>query len=337
MTFNGIEFAHPHALWLLLILIPMVAWYVVRRHKEPSLGISSVAAFAKVSGGWKVWLRHVLFAMRCAAAACLIIILARPQTHDNWSRTSVEGTDIVIGLDISASMRAGDIDKRHNRLAVAKKVASQFVAGRENDNLGLVVFAGESFSAVPLTSDRAMLSNYLNGVKIGLISADGTAIGDGIVSAINRIKEGQAVSKSIIIITDGSNNSGVVAPETAAEIARDMKIKVYTIGVGAAEPMSEAVPYVDDNGNILDYGIVAPIDEKALQNIAAMTGGKYYKAASATALSEIFKEIDSLEKSELDVRNFSHTEDDYMLWAWLAFILFGVQFVLKNTIARPIP
>lgn len=331
-----IEFAHPHVLWLLLILVPIVAWYVVRRHKEPSLGISSTIPFAALGGGWKVWLRHLLFAMRCGAIACLIIVLARPQTHDNWSRTSVEGTDIVIGLDISASMRAADIDK-NNRLAAAKRVASQFVAGRENDNLGLVLFAGESFSAVPLTSDRAMLSNYINGVKIGLISADGTAIGDGIVSAINRIKEGQAVSKSIIIITDGSNNAGVVAPETAAEIARDMKIKIYTIGVGSAVPMSEAVPYVDDNGNILDYGVVAPIDEKALQNIASMTGGKFYMATSANSLSEIFKEIDSLEKSELDVKNFSHTEDDYMLWAWLAFALFGIQLVLKYTVARTIP
>ncbi len=330
------EFAHPHVLWLLLILVPMVAWYVVRRHKEPSLGVSSTMAFARVGGGWKVWLRHLLFAMRCGAVACLIVVLARPQTHDNWSRTSVEGTDIVIGLDISASMRAADIDKS-NRLTAAKKVASQFVAGRENDNLGLVLFAGESFSAVPLTSDRAMLANYINGVKIGLISADGTAIGDGIVSAINRIKEGQAVSKSIIIITDGSNNAGVVAPETAAEIARDMKIKVYTIGVGGAKPMSEAVPYVDDNGNILDYGMVAPIDEDALRKIASMTGGKFFMATSSSALSDIFAEIDSLEKSELDIRNFSHTEDDYMPWAWLALILFGLQLVMKYTVVRSIP
>ncbi|MDE7388060.1 MAG: VWA domain-containing protein, partial [Muribaculaceae bacterium] len=281
-------------------------------------------------------LRHLLFAMRCAAIACLIVVLARPQTNDKWSRTSDEGTDIVLALDISASMRAADID-RAGRLAAAKRVASQFVAGRDNDNLGLVLFAGESFSAVPLTSDRAMLSNYINGVKIGLISADGTAIGDGVVSAINRIKQGQAVSKSIIVITDGSNNAGTVAPETAAEVARDMGIKIYTIGVGSARPMSEAVAYVDDNGNILDYGVVAPIDEKALQNIASMTGGKFFMADSSTALSDIFKEIDSLEKTELDVRNFSHTEDDYMLWAWIAFALFGLQLLLKYTVARSIP
>lgn len=331
-----IQFANPGMLWLLLLLVPLVAWYVVRRHKEPSLGVSSTAAFASVSGGWKAWLRHLLFAMRCAAVACLIVVLARPQTHDSWSRTNVEGTDIVLVLDISGSMRAGDLGKV-NRLEAAKKVASQFVAGRRNDNMGLVVFAGESFSAVPLTSDRAVLANYIGGIKVGLISSDGTAIGDGIASAINRIKDGKAVSKSIILITDGSNNAGVVAPETAAEIARDLGVKIYTIGVGNARPMSDAVPYLDENGNLIDYAMVAPIDTKALQNISSMTGGKYFAATSGSALSEIFEEIDRLEKTEFDVRNFSHTEDNYMPWAWLAFGLFALQLLLKITVVRSIP
>lgn len=331
-----IQFAHPAMLWLLLLLIPLVAWYIVRRHKEPSLGISSTQPFAKMNGGWKAGLRHVLFAMRCLALACLIVVLARPQTHDSWSQTNVEGTDIVLVLDISGSMRAGDLGKV-NRLEAAKKVASQFVAGRQNDNMGLVVFAGESFSAVPLTSDRAMLANYIGGVKVGLISADGTAIGDGIASAINRIKDGKAVSKSIILITDGSNNSGVVAPETAAEIAKDLGVKIYTIGVGNTNSMEQAVPYLDENGNLIDYALVAPIDAKALKNISAMTGGKYFAATSSTALSDIFSEIDSLEKTEFDVRNFSHTEDDYMTWAWLAFGLFALQLLLKITVVRSIP
>lgn len=331
-----IQFAHPGMLWLLLLLIPVVIWYIIRRHKEPSLGISSTFAFSKVSGGWKSKLRHLLFAMRVLAAACLIVVLARPQTHDSWSRTNVEGTDIVLVLDISGSMRAGDLGNV-NRLEAAKKVASQFVAGRQNDNMGLVVFAGESFSAVPLTSDRAMLANYIGGVKVGLISSDGTAIGDGIASAINRIKDGQAVSKSIILITDGSNNSGVVAPETAAEIAKDLGVKIYTIGVGNTKSMNEAVPYLDENGNLIDYAMVAPIDSKALQNISAMTGGKYFAATSKSALSDIFSEIDSLEKTEFDVRNFSHTEDDYMPWAWLAFGLFALQLLLKVTVVRSIP
>lgn len=331
-----ISFAHPAMLWLLLLLIPLVAWYIVRRHKEPSLGISSTRLFMKVSGGWKAGLRHMLFAMRCFAFACLVVVLARPQTYDSWSRTNVEGTDIVLVLDISGSMRAGDLGKV-NRLEAAKKVASQFVAGRQNDNMGLVVFAGESFSAVPLTSDRAMLANYIGGVKVGLISADGTAIGDGIASAINRIKDGKAVSKSIILITDGSNNSGVVAPETAAEIAKDLGVKIYTIGVGNAKSMDQAVPFLDERGNLIDYALVAPIDANALKNISAMTGGRYFAATSSTALSDIFSEIDSLEKTEFDVRNFSHTEDDYMIWAWLAFGLFALQLLLKITVVRSIP
>ncbi|MCM1310374.1 MAG: VWA domain-containing protein [Bacteroides sp.] len=331
----SVQFMHPHALWLLLLLVPLIAWYVVRRHKEPSLGVSTTAALTSVSGGWKAWLRHLLFALRCAAMACLIVVIARPQTHDSWNKTNVEGTDIVLVLDISGSMQAADMAKV-NRLEVAKKVATQFVNGRQNDNMGLVVFAGESFSAVPLTSDRAMLANYIGGVKVGLISADGTAIGDGIASAINRIKDGQAVSKSIILITDGTNNAGVVAPETAAEIAKDLGVKIYTIGVGA-DTAGEAVPYKDENGNTIGLYMTTPIDDSSLRQIAGMTGGKYFAASSATALSEVFEEIDALEKTEFDVRNFSHTEDNYMMWAWLAFGFFALQLLLKLTVTRSIP
>lgn len=331
----NVEFMHPHALWLLLLLVPLVAWYVMRRHKEPALRISSTKAFAGVSGGWRSTLRHALFAMRCAAIACLIVVISRPQTHDSWNKTNVEGTDIVLVLDISGSMQAADLG-RANRLEIAKKVASQFVNGRQNDNMGLVLFAGESFSAVPLTSDRAMLANYIGGVKTGLISADGTAIGDGIASAINRIKDGQAVSKSIILITDGTNNAGVVAPETAAEIAKDLGVKIYTIGVGAAKG-EQAVAYKDENGNVLGMYMTSPVDSRSLGQIAGMTGGKYFEATSASALSDVFEEIDALEKTEFDVRNFSHTEDDYMLWAWLAFGFFALQLLLKLTVTRSIP
>lgn len=331
----SVQFMHPHALWLLLLLVPLIAWYIVRRHKEPALGVSSTLPLEAVSGGWKAMLRHLLFALRCAAIACLIVVIARPQTHDTWNKTNVEGTDIVLVLDISGSMQAADM-ARANRLEVAKKVASQFVNGRQNDNMGLVLFAGESFSAVPLTSDRAMLANYIGGVKVGLISADGTAIGDGIASAINRIKDGQAVSKSIILITDGTNNAGMVAPETAAEIAKDLGVKIYAIGVGA-DTAGEAVPYKDENGNTIGMFMTTPIDDASLRQIAGMTGGKYFSASSANALTEVFSEIDALEKTEFDVRNFSHTEDDYMLWAWLAFGFFALQLLLKLTVTRSIP
>lgn len=332
---NMPEFMHPHALWLLLLLIPLIAWHVMRRKKAPTLAMSTTMPFAKVSGGWKAGLRHVLFAMRCAAIACLIVVIARPISFDSWSKSKVEGTDIVIALDISGSMQAADLGKE-NRLKAAKKVAKQFVAGRENDNLGLVLFAGESFSAVPLTSDRAMLTNYLDAVTVNQIAADGTAIGDGIASAINRIKDGAAVSKSIILITDGTNNKGIVAPETAAEIAADMGIKIYTVGVGALS-RPQTVQYLDDNDTFLGMAETDPVDFSSLERIAAKTGGKYFAAKSKDSLGQIFHEIDQLEKTKFDVRNFSHAEDNYMLWAWLAFAIYALQLLLGLTIGRSIP
>lgn len=331
-----LDFLNPHALWLLLVLIPVVIWHVMRSKKVPTMAMSTTAPFAGVSGGWKAGMRHVFFAMRCGAIACLIVVIARPVTFDSWTKSQIEGTDIVIALDISGSMQAADLGRRENRLAVAKRVAKNFVAGREHDNMGLVLFAGESFSAVPLTSDRAMVSNYLDAVSVHQINANGTAIGDGIASAINRIKDGAAISKSIILITDGTNNSGIVAPETAAQIAKDLDIKIYTIGVGSITS-SQPVQYIDENGAFLDVMMTEPVDFSSLKTIANLTGGKYFAATSESALSDIFNEIDQLEKTQFDVRNFSHADDDYMLWAWLAFGLFGLQLLLKLTVGRSIP
>lgn len=331
----GQEFMHPGALWLLLLLIPLIAWYVVSRHKEPTMGVSSTKPFANVSAGWKLWLRHVLFAMRCGAIACLIIVIARPMNFDSWSKSHVEGTDILLALDISESMLAADLDRKNNRLEVAKKMARQFVESRQNDNMGLVLFAGESYSAVPLTSDRALLMNYLNAVNVRQIRANGTAIGDGIASAINRIKDGIAKSKSIILITDGTNNTGIVAPETAAEIARELDIKIYTIGVGANK--TQEVAYLDEKGAFIGVAQTDPVDFTSLQNIASMTNGKYFAATSEGALQDVFAEIDKLEKTKFDVKNFTHADDEYMLWAWLAFGLFALQLLLKLTIGRSIP
>lgn len=329
------QFMHPNALWLLLLLVPLIAWYVIRRHKEPTLGISSTIPFAKVSGGWKCTLRHILFAMRCAALACLVIVIARPMNFDSWSKSHVEGTDIILTVDISESMLAADLDPHTNRLEIAKKMARQFVNARQNDNMGLVLFAGESYSAVPLTSDRALLANYLDAVSVKQIRAPGTAIGDGIASAINRIKDGMAKSKSIILITDGTNNTGIVAPETAAEIARELDIKIYTIGVGANK--SQEVPYIDEKGAFIGVSKTDPVDFSSLQKIASMTNGKYFTATSEGALQNVFAEIDQLEKTKFDVKNFSHADDDYMLWAWLAFGLFTLQLLIKLTFGRSIP
>ena len=216
----------------------------------------------------------------------------------------------------------------------AKKVAASFVSGRESDNMGLVIFAGESFTALPMTTDRSLLANYINEMGIGMLE-DGTAIGDGLATAINRIKDGKAKSKSIILLTDGSNNTGNVAPVTASEIAKKLGIKVYTIGVGRNG--NAPYPTQDMSGRITYTNLPVVIDEQTLQSIASNTGGKYFRATDNSVLSDIFSEIDQLEKSRIDVQNFSHTEDDYLPWAILACGLLILELVIRNAWLKPIP
>jgi Ca-activated chloride channel family protein len=273
-----------------------------------------------------------MFFVRLAAIAALIVVLARPQTRDRWSSTSTEGTDIVIALDLSTSMLARDF--KPDRFEAAKQVAAQFVAGRESDNIGVVIFAGEAFTAVPMTTDRALLVNYINDIRMGMLE-DNTAIGDGLATAINRIKEGKAKSKSIILLTDGSNNTGIVAPATAAEIARKYGIKVYTIGIGR----NGMAPYPTENefGRIEYVNMPVVIDEATLQSIASTTGGRYFRATDNNVLSDIFQEIDALEKTAIDVRNFTHTEDNFLPWALLAFALLAFELLMRTTILRSLP
>ena len=276
---------------------------------------------------------HGLYVLRMLTVGCVIIVLARPQTYDNWRSSETEGTDIVVALDISTSMLARDFEP--NRFEAAKNVASQFVSARKTDNIGLVLFAGESFTAVPMTMDHATLTNHIAALRMGFME-DGTAIGDGIATAINRIKEGKAKSKSIILVTDGSNNTGTIAPVTAAEIASKFGIKIYTIGVGK----NGMAPYptgTDIFGQLTYVNQPVVIDETALQNIASMTGGKYFRATDNNVLQEVFEEIDKLEKTKIDVRNFTHPEDNYMIWAQLALIFFALEITLRNTWLRTIP
>lgn len=328
------KLANPHYLWLFLIFIPVIYWYVRKqRVSEPTVKVSTLMPFVKLGTSWKAYLRHVLFAMRLMALGCLIIILCRPQTFDRWSTSETEGTDIVIALDISTSMLARDF--KPDRFEAAKDVASQFISGRESDNIGMVIFAGESFTLVPMTTDRTVLLNYVQDITMGMIE-DGTAIGDGIATAINRIKNGKAKSKSIILLTDGSNNTGVVAPLTAAEIAKNLGIKIYTIGVGSnGEALYPAG--INFYGKMEYQKMPVVIDENTLRSVASMTGGKYYRATSKTVLKEIFHDIDQLEKTELDIKNYSHTEDDYMKWAVLLMILVGLEVLLRHTVLRHIP
>lgn len=325
--------AHPKYLWLLLVLVPYIIWYVRSQRKlYASLSMSTTLPFAKLPRSYKEYLLHFAFVLRLLTIATLIVIMARPQTHDKWSTTKTEGTDIILALDISTSMLARDF--KPDRFEAAKNVASKFVAGRESDNIGVVIFAGESFTAVPMTTDRSLLSNYIHDIRMGMLQ-DNTAIGDGLATSINRIKEGNAKSKSIILLTDGSNNTGNVAPITAAEIAKKLGIKVYTIGIGR----NGMAPYPTENafGRIEYVNMPVVIDEATLQTIANITGGKYFRATGNNVLSEIFDEIDKLEKTQIDVKNYSHTEDNYLPWALLALILLTLELVMRNTILRRIP
>lgn len=327
------QLAYPQYLWLFLLYIPLIIWYIKRNSlTNPTLQFSTISPFKKLPKSYKEYLRHFLFILRLSAIGCLIIVLARPQIKDHWRSSSVDGTDIVISMDISSSMLAKDF--KPNRLEAAKDVASKFVAKRESDNMGLVIFAAEGFTGVPMTTDRSILISYINGLELGLLE-DGTAIGDGLSMAINRIKTGKAKSKSIILLTDGSNNTGIVAPITAAEIAKKHNIKVYTIGVGSN---GEALyPTSNTFGQITYSYQKVVIDEPTLKEIANITGGKYFRATNNNVLDDVFSEIDKLEKTKIDIKNFTHTEDNYMLWAWLALGFFLLEIILRHTILRIIP
>lgn len=294
--------------------------------------ISTARPFDGMRRPLKEYLLHGLFLLRLAAITFIIVMLARPQSHDSWNTTNTEGIDIVIALDVSPSMLAKDF--KPDRLEAAKNVAANFVSARENDNIGLVLFAAESFTGVPMTMDRATLTNYINSIEMGMLG-NATAIGDGIVTSINRIKDGKAKSKTIILLTDGSNNTGNVAPKTAAEIAAKYGIKIYTIGVG--KNGTALYPQQDYFGRIEYVPQEVVIDEETLKEIAATTGGKYFRATGNNVLEDVFEQIDRLEKTAMDVRNFSHTQDNYMMWAWLALICFATELLLRHTVLRTIP
>lgn len=327
--------AHPGYLWLFLLFIPLIAWYVWSQRKaNPSMRMSSISAFKGLSTSWKVYVKHFSFVLKLAALSCLIIILCRPQTYDKWSMSDTEGTDIVMAIDISASMLSRDLQP--DRLEAAKKVASDFVAKRESDNIGLVIFAGEGFTLLPMTTHQATLLNTIHEISINMLDADGTAIGDGIATAINRIKDGKAKSKSIILLTDGTNNSGVVAPLTAAEIAQKEGIRIYTIGLGTRG--TAETPYAQGFGGELLYKpMPVTIDEESLKKVAQMTGGKYFRATDNDMLTSIFNEIDKLEKTKIDVKNFTNTQDNYMPWAWALLLLVLLNLTISYTVLRRIP
>ena len=325
-------FANPTYLYLLLLLIPLIGWYIYKLSKsQASLQVSSSEAFQQVSSSWKIHLRHLPFVLRVLVIALLILVLARPQSTNSWQNSTTEGIDIMLAMDISTSMLAQDL--KPDRLEAAKDVAASFINGRHNDNIGLVVFAGESFTQCPLTIDHTVLLNLFKDIHPGVIQ-DGTAIGLGLANAINRIKDSQAKSKVIILLTDGVNNAGEIAPVTAAEIAKTFGVRVYTIGVGTE---GEA-PYPIQTAFGIQYqSIKVDIDEETLKNVATITGGQYFRAKDNACLKEIYAEIDQMEKTKISVQEFSKKEEEYKRWALIAFALLLVEILLRNTILKNIP
>ncbi len=326
---ENIEFANPKLLWLLVMLPIAIAWYLLRYKKqEASVRFSDMSGFTLLPKTWKAYLRHLLFALRMAALALLIVALARPQSSSTNSTSNIEGIDIVMAMDVSGSMLARDL--KPDRLTAAKNVASDFVKGRPGDRMGLVIFSGESFTQVPLTTDHGVMLNMLAEMKNGLID-DGTAIGDGLATAISRLKDSEAISKVVILLTDGLNNAGSVDPYTAAEIAKLYGVRVYTIGVGSygTAPYPVQTPF----GTQLQQ-MKVEIDEKLLASIANSTGGKYFRATSNQKLDEVYQEIDKLERSKIEVTEFRRLHEEfYPLVAW-ALALLLMEFLLRKTIFR---
>jgi Ca-activated chloride channel homolog len=329
----AIKFAHPHYLYLLLGIIPFIMWYIFRKNKlQADLQISSLASLKPVPKTTKVFLRHIPFVLRMLALVFIIIVLARPQSIDRQEKTTTEGIDIVLAIDISGSMLARDFTP--DRLEAAKDVAIEFISSRPNDRIGLVVFSAESFTQCPLTTDHAVLINLFKDIKSGIIE-DGTAIGLGLSNAVKRLKDSDAKSKVIILLTDGMNNTGSVDPLTAAEIAKTFGIRVYTIGVGMKG--MAPYPFQDVFGRTVIQKVPVEIDEPTLQEIADMTNGSYFRATNNEKLRQIYAEIDKLEKSKIDVREYSRKQEEYKLYAGIALLLLLMETLFRYVVLRGIP
>ncbi len=321
---HNIVFENGWFLWFLLIIPLLVAHYIWRQGKANApVKLSTAEFFAKGRKTFRHYLRHLLFALRVAAIALAIVVIARPQNVDRWQSSTTEGIDIILALDVSGSMLARDFSP--DRLEASKNVATEFISGRPYDRMGLTVFSGESFTQCPLTTDHAVLINLLREVKSGIIE-DGTAIGVGLATAINRIKDSDAISKVIILLTDGVNNRGSIDPMTAAEIAKTFGIRVYTIGVGS---MGYADYPVQTPFGTRYQKMEVEIDEALLKRIAELTGGQYFRAVDNTSLQNVYSEIDKLEKSKIETREHSRRDEVFMSWALAALVLFSLELLLR--------
>jgi len=329
---NDIQFAAPQFLYLGLLLPLVGLWYIFRRRRNKAdIRIPDTRFLAQSPVTFRVILFHSLFVMRLMALALLIIALARPQTSSSRQDITIEGIDIVMALDISGSMLAEDF--RPNRLEAAKEVAMQFVAGRPDDRIGLVIFSGEAFTQCPLTRDHAVLANVFQSIRTGMIE-DGTAIGDGLATAVNRLKDSKAISKVIILLTDGENNMGAMDPASAAEITRMFGIRIYAIGVGTIgmAPYPFRTPFGTQYQNV-----EVRIDEPLLKSMAEMTGGQYFRATNNQKLKAIYEEIDQLEKSKIDVTEFTRKKEEFLPLVLAALALLLLEFLFRIFIIRSNP
>ncbi|MBQ7662855.1 vWA domain-containing protein [Prevotella sp. E13-27] len=331
------EFANKEYLLALLLIIPYILWYAMYRKKtEPTMRMSDTFAFRYAPRSWRITLMPVLPLLRIAAFVALVLALARPQTHNAWKDQTVEGIDIMMVMDVSTSMLAEDL--RPNRIEAAKNVAAEFVAGRPNDNIGLTIFAGEAFTQCPMTTDHSSLLSLLQNIRTdiaarGLIE-DGTAIGMGLANAVSRLKDSKAKSKVVILLTDGSNNRGDISPMTAAEIAKSLGVRVYTIGVGT----TGTARYPMNVGGATQYvNLPVEIDEQTLRSIASATDGDFYRAKNNKELNQIYKEIDKLEKSKLNVKQYSRRYEAYQTFALFAVIFLLLEVLMRITVFRRIP
>ena len=327
------RFANPYLLWLLVLLAPMIAYYIYRTLQGgAAIRISTIEGVRRAPRTLRYWLRHAPFVLRCAAFVLLVVALARPQDVDEQCRSSAEGIDIMLAVDVSGSMLARDF--KPDRITAAKEVAGRFIADRYGDRLGLVVFAGEAFTQSPLTTDQSTLQTMLSRIRSGIIE-DGTAIGNGLATAINRLRESDAKSKVIILLTDGVNNRGEIAPLMAADIAADMGIKVYTIGVGTRG--KAPYPVVDMFGNMSFQPMDVEIDEKTLEGIAERTGGRYFRATDNDKLQSIYDEINQLEKSKVEVTDYTVYHERFLALLLAALGVLLLEFVFSNIILKRIP
>lgn len=324
------QFLNPYIL-IGIVIVPLLLLYHLFVGRRATLTVSALGS-ASAPRTLRYWLRPMPLVLRLLAITALIIALARPVNVHTESETTTEGIDIVLAMDISGSMLARDFVP--DRLTSAKKIASEFVGERSGDRLAVVAFAGEAFTQTPLTSDQATVQTMLSRLRSGIVD-DGTAIGNGLATAINRLRESGAKSKVVVLLTDGVNNRGQISPATAAEIARDLGIKVYTIGVGSRG--SAPYPAIDMFGNETMVMAEVEIDEALLRRIATLTGGEYFRAVDDNALAEIYERINTLEKSEVQVTNYTSYEELYMLWLVAALLLLAGEFIIERVVLNRLP